>query len=228
MANILITGAGKGVGYALTKYFLDNKSTKVFAVSRNIEALNSLGTTYPTLFPIAFDLSSDPYSKLKEIISNKANEINIIVNNAGVLINKKIETFEERDFDRLFNTNVKAVFMLMKILFPLLKKGSHVVNIGSMGGVQGTVKFPGLSLYSASKGALAILTEALAEEWKDKGIHVNYLGLGAVQTKMLSEAFPDFQTDMTAEKIANFIGYFSYEGMKYFNGKIIPVSSDSP
>lgn len=109
-----------------------------------------------------------------------------------------------------------------------MREGGHIVNISSMGGFQGSVKFPGLSAYSASKGALAILTECLAEELKDKNIKVNCLALGSSQTEMFEAAFPGMQAGTLAFEMGRYVADFALNGSKYFNGKIIPVSNTTP
>jgi NAD(P)-dependent dehydrogenase (short-subunit alcohol dehydrogenase family) len=97
-----------------------------------------------------------------------------------------------------------------------------------MGGVQGTVKFPGLSAYSSSKAALAGLTECLAIEFQDKDIAVNCLALGAVQTEMLQEAFPGFKAPVSPDKMAEFIGNFVLTAHHFMNGKVLPISLSTP
>lgn len=97
-----------------------------------------------------------------------------------------------------------------------------------MGGHESTSKFSGLSAYSASKAALANLTECLAEEWKTEGISVNCLMLGAVNTEMLGEAFPGYQAPLNAVEMADFICDFSLKGNTFFNGKLLPVSLSTP
>ena len=124
--------------------------------------------------------------------------------------------------------NVFGVAELIRQLISRFKTKSHVVNISSIGGIGGSSKFPGLSAYSSSKGALNILTEMLAEEFKDKGISFNTLALGAVQTEMLEEAFPGYEANISSSEMANFIYKFSLEGNNFFNGKIIPVSNTNP
>ena len=151
-----------------------------------------------------------------------------MINNAGKLINKPFETLTEYEFDTLMDVNVKSAFKMIKVCLPMMHKGAHIVNIGSMGGVQGSSKFHGLSLYSASKGALAILTECLAEELKNKNISVNCLALGAVQTEMFHSAFPKEQASNSPEQMAAFITDFALKGNKFFNGKILPVSVSTP
>jgi NAD(P)-dependent dehydrogenase (short-subunit alcohol dehydrogenase family) len=97
-----------------------------------------------------------------------------------------------------------------------------------MGGYQGSMKFPGLALYSASKGALAVMSECLAEEFKETGIKVNCLALGAAQTEMLKEAFPNYQPPLSAEEMASFVCDFALRGQSFFNGKILPVALTDP
>ena len=110
---------------------------------------------------------------------------------------------------------------------PFFNNNSHIVNISSIGGINGSSKFPGLSSYSSSKGALNILTEVLAVEF-DKGPFVNSLSLGAVQTPMLELAFPDYKAPTTPEEMAIFIYNFSTASPIMFNGKVIPVSTSNP
>ena len=97
-----------------------------------------------------------------------------------------------------------------------------------MGGVQGSVKYSGMAYYSASKAALATLTECLAEEYKERGIFFNCLAFGAVQTEMLTEAFPGYKAPITATEAAHFVVDFALTGHRYFNGKILPVSVTTP
>jgi len=223
--NIVITGAGKGIGFELAKVFIENNH-KTIAISRNITELEKINNEF--LIPLSFDLISDDYHKLLSFISNKLNSVDILINNAGLLVNKSFQDLSDNDFDNIFNTNVKAIFKISQLLLPIFNKNSHIVNISSMGGVQGSSKFPGLSLYSASKGAVSILTECLAEELKEKKISVNALALGAVQTEMLSEAFPGYRAPLSTSEMADYIFDFSLKGHKYYNGKILPVSLSSP
>lgn len=222
--NILITGAGKGIGLELAKFM--SREHNVIAVSRNIEKLDKLDSN---ISPIAFDVTKDSFSEtLIPFLRKQIKNIDILINNAGVLINKPIKDFSPDDFGNTFKTNVKAPFFLIQSILPYFNKPAHIVNISSMGGFQGSVKFPGLSLYSASKGALAILSECLAEELKDEGISVNCLCLGAVQTEMFNAAFPGYNAPVKPESMAEFIANFSLNAHKFINGKIIPVSVTTP
>jgi NAD(P)-dependent dehydrogenase (short-subunit alcohol dehydrogenase family) len=151
-----------------------------------------------------------------------------LINNAGALLHKPFQEITDEDFDAVFGMNVKSPFRLIRDLLPLFNEPAHIINISSMGGVQGSIKFPGLSLYSASKGALAILTECLALEFKDQQIYINALAIGAVQTEMLAEAFPGYKAPLQPGQMAAFIKEFALTGHRYFNGKVLPVSLSTP
>lgn len=232
--NILITGASRGIGFETAKAFCCEKGNRVFAVSRNVEGLNRLKAacvfpdTDSILVPVVFDLLSGALDKLVETIKIHVSEIDVLVNNAGVLVNRPFAKLSETDFDQLFNVNVKSAFLLTQSIVPLMPSGAHIVNVGSMGGVQGSSKFSGLSLYSASKGALAILSECLAEELKPQKISVNCLAMGSVQTEMLRAAFPGYEAGVSAEEMGRYIKDFAIHGNTYYNGKVLPVSVTTP
>ena len=132
--------------------------------------------------------------------------------------------------EKMVRVNFLGSVKFIQVLLPKLggKKVSHVINIGSMGGFQGSSKFPGLSVYSASKAALASITECLATEFYDRNIRFNCLALGAVQTEMLTEAFPGYKAPVSPESMAEYIVEFGLNGHKFFNGKVLPVSLIDP
>ncbi len=178
--------------------------------------------------PFAYDLSQDSLEPLIERIIHFLGSVDVLINNAGDLVNKPFSETGVEDFNRVMNINLKAPFFLIQRMLPWLNPGSHVVNISSMGGVQGSVKFPGLSLYSTSKGALAVLTECLAAELTAESISVNCLAFGSVQTAMLERAFPDYKAPVTAEEMGRYVAGFAMEGHKFYNGKILPLSLSTP
>ncbi|MFO8129373.1 MAG: SDR family oxidoreductase [Bacteroidales bacterium] len=232
--NIIVTGASRGIGLEIVKA-LAATNHSIFAVSRNIKALMYLEGVCRKIheqckvYTVPFDLESGDYNReLLPNIIGKEERIDVLINNAGAMINKPFIEVSDQEFDRVFSVNVKAPFKMIRALFPHFRKNAHIVNIGSMGGFPGSIKFPGLSVYSASKGALATLTEALAEEFKDKGIRVNCLALGAARTEMLAEAFPDYNAPLSAGEMAVFISDFALTGHKYFNGKVLPVAVSTP
>lgn len=233
--NIIITGASRGIGYELAKKFMVDGTHQIVAIARNslkLEQLSSVCAQMKSdarLFCLPFDLQEQDYqSQLIPFIKKHLGTVDILINNAGLLINKPILEMDDDDFDQVFGVNVKSVFKLVRDLIPYFNPSAHIVNISSMGGVQGSVKFPGLAVYSASKGAVSILTECLAEELKEEGIKVNALAIGSVQTEMLSQAFPDYEAPLKAEEMAILIARFALSGHHFFNGKILPVSTTTP
>lgn len=236
--NIIVTGASQGIGYELVKDFCRQlKSGKIIAISRNAQNLEELKkectaiNTSVAVVPVVADISSVKLSQTySALFQSEMPHVDILVNNAGLLIKKNFSDLSEEDIYRVYNVNVFSVFRLVKILKSQMggKKQTHIVNISSMGGFQGSAKFAGLSAYSSSKGAAAVLTECLAEEFKNDNIKVNCLALGAAQTKMLEEAFPGYKAPLTAEQMATFISNFALTGSNFFNGKILPVSLSTP
>lgn len=233
--NIIVTGASQGIGKALVIKLSENNNNQIIAISRNVEKLDELkklcllANPESKVFPLPFDLSNKSYSfHLLPEIYKHFTAVDVLVNNAGMLVKKEFSELTDDDFDAVFDVNVKSVFRLSRALLANFNKPSHIVNISSMGGMQGSAKFPGLTLYSAAKGAVAVLTEAMAEELKEKGISVNCLAYGAVQTEMLAEAFPGYKAPLQPQDMAEFAAWFVTNGHRYFNGKILPVSLSTP
>jgi NAD(P)-dependent dehydrogenase (short-subunit alcohol dehydrogenase family) len=233
--NIIITGASRGIGFELVKALAKHKQNHVVAISRNGKALAELVTEckrqYPDakVTPYEFDLNQfEFYPFIVQRLETYIHKCDILINNAGKLVNKPFSAFGPDEFDDTFNVNVKGPFFFTQALLPMFNKGAHVVNIGSIGGMQGSRKFPGLAAYSASKGALAVLTEILAEELADREIRVNCLALGSVQTEMFASAFPGMRASLNSSQMAQFIADFAVTGHKYFNGKVLPVSISVP
>ena len=231
--NYLITGAGKGIGYETAKNLSKRQGMRILAISRNVEKLHELARKNNPLvseiIPLSFDVvNSSIQNHLIPLLKELNFKIDGLLNNAGTLLNKPLEQCTDGDFDAVFKTNVEAPFRLIRDLLPFMNEGSHIVNAGSMGGFQGSAKFPGLALYSASKGALAIFSECLAEELKDRKISVNCLAFGAVQTEMLAAAFPGYQAPLSVSAMAEFVTDFIVKGHIFFNGKVLPVSVSTP
>lgn len=230
MKTILITGASQGIGHSLVQE-LASRHHHIIAVSRNSRKLAEMQAELQkkgqSLDCIAGDLSTD-YTDVLNRIRELGASLDILINNAGTLVNKPFSAITDDEASNIVHTNLMVPFKLIRDLHIYMNAGGHIINIGSMGGFQGSAKFPGLSIYSASKGALAILTECLAEELKEKNIAVNCLALGAVQTEMLENAFPGYTAPVTSESISEWISDFSLEGNRWFNGKVLPVSLNTP
>ena len=227
MKNIVITGTSRGIGFELVAIFSE-MGHNVLALSRNKKPvadreLNNVHT-------FSFDITEeDSHMRAQSYIKENWNSrVDVLINNAGTLLNKPFGESTSEDFRKVYEVNVFGVASFTRKLLDFMDDQSHVLNISSMGGVQGSVKFPGLSVYSSSKGALLTLTELLAEEYKENGPSFNALALGAVQTEMLEEAFPGYKAPVTAEEMAEYIADFSLNGHKFYNGKIMQVSNSTP
>ena len=225
MKNIIITGTSRGMGYELALQFA-NAGHNVLAISRNTpQAL----IENPNITCLSVDLSHEKeLQKVTDFLSQTWKNVDIIIHNAGSLLLKSFGEITSAEFENIYKVNVFGVANLTRICIPFLQKGSHVVTISSMGGIQGSVKFAGLSAYSSSKGAVITLSELLAEEYREQGIAFNVLALGAVQTEMLQEAFPGYEAPISAAAMADYIFDFALTGNKYFNGKVLQVSSTTP
>jgi NAD(P)-dependent dehydrogenase (short-subunit alcohol dehydrogenase family) len=226
--TVIITGASRGIGFELTKLFL-TANYQVIALTRHTETLEGLSNS--NLQIIATDLSSKiSIDKTVFAIKEKHQTIDFVINNAGTLVNKPFEDILYSDLEKTYQVNVFAPFYLSQQLLSILgkKTKAHIVNISSIGGFQGSVKFSGLSSYSSSKAAVVGLTECMAEEFKEKNITVNCLALGAVQTEMLAEAFPGYEAPIKPLQMAEYIFDFTTKGHDYYNGKILPVSLSTP
>jgi short-subunit dehydrogenase len=234
---IIITGASTGIGEALSRS-LSRKRHSVVLVSRNRGRLEKITdainreTGEQLAHALPFDLTDLPQLE-KEFLSKLegiTGRIDALVNNAGQLIRKPFDQVSRAEALMLFDANFFAPARLIAACLPLMKDSElrHVVNITSMAGFQGASKFPGLSYYSASKAALGSLTECLAEEYKGRGIRMNALAIGSVQTEMFSTAFPGVEAPLGPDQMAGFMTWFVLEGASYFNGKVLPVSLSTP
>ena len=222
--TIVVTGASKGIGFELVR-FLVSQGHVVYALSRDIKAL----VASEKLHPISLDLTDEEsIIKFAEQLNSNQISIDALINNAGSLINQSFSTTTKNDFEAIYRVNVFGLASITRLLLPLISSKGHVVNISSMGGIGGSAKFSGLSAYSSSKGAVNILTELLAEEYKETGPFFNGLALGAVQTEMLAKAFPGFRAPLSAGEIAPYIAQFALTGHQFYNGKILPISSSTP
>lgn len=232
--NIIITGASSGIGFETALEFSLQKENKIVAIARSADKLRKLleiarGINPDcTLLPVEFNIVNDDYAALIPFLKEHLGHIDILINNAGSLINKPFIETTEVDLGEMLQSNVISHFRMIQNTLPLLQSGSHIVNIGSMGGFQGSVKFPGLSAYSASKAALHTLTECLAFELAETGIKINCLALGSAQTEMLETAFPGYQSPVMAFEMGKYVADFAKTGNKFFNGKIIPVAVSTP
>ncbi|MFC7773781.1 SDR family NAD(P)-dependent oxidoreductase [Flavobacterium sp. GCM10027622] len=223
--NIIITGTSRGIGYELALLFA-NAGHQVLAISRKTpQAL--IENSNITCLSIDLSIEED-LKKVENFIEHTWKKVDVLIHNAGSLLLKPFDQISGEEFENIYKVNVFGVANLTRVCIPYLQKGSHVVTISSMGGIQGSMKFAGLAAYSSSKGAVITLSELLAEEYKERGIAFNVLALGAVQTEMLQEAFPGYEAPISAAGMADYIFNFALTGNQYFNGKVLQVSSTTP
>ena len=224
--NIIVTGTSRGIGYQMVPILAD-AGHNVLALSRNDVPISGLDISNCHCFPCDITDSND-IEKVSEFIKEKWQHVDILINNSGYIVNKPFQKLSQADFKDAYEVNVFGLAAITQAVLPFMKTTGHVVNISSMGGIQGSMKFPGLAAYSSSKGAVLTLTEVLAEEYKENGPSFNALALGAVQTEMLEEAFPGYKAPLSAKEMAEYIVDFSLTGNKYYNGKILQVSNSTP
>lgn len=226
--NIVITGCSKGIGAELVKLLSENHN--VYGLSRDLVSLEKLQFSLSNPSNFHF-IQSDITHLNKEVVNSWINvdSIDVLINNAGLLVNKPFNDISYQDYKEVMDVNFWGAYYLSQLLLDKLSisKG-QIINISSMGGVNFSSKFPGLSLYSSSKGALTILSECLAEELKPYGIRVNALALGAVQTEMLNKAFPGYKANISPEEMAQYIINFVNSGGNIMNGQVIKVTNSNP
>lgn len=233
--RILITGASRGIGLETALELARTRQHRILVLGRSPDALAELTGRVETeigaghFFQLVHDLNAGDQSPLESALE-KLGGLDVLINNAGLLINKPFVSLTHEDWQRSFDTNLFAVVRLIQLCLTYFPHNtfSHIVNIGSMGGFQGSAKFSGLAAYSASKAALANLTECLAEEFSERKIAVNCLSLGAVQTEMLEAAFPGYEAPVSSNSMGRFVAWFATHGQQYFNGKVVPVSVSTP
>lgn len=226
MKNIIVTGTSRGIGLELVKYF-SGEGYRILALSRNEQPVEQLDLKNVECF--SFDINKEEdLEKAAAYVKENWRQVDILIHNAGAIVNKPFEKISSEEFERVYRINVFGVAALTQKMLPYMNTDSHVVTVSSMGGVQGSMKFPGLAAYSSSKGAVITLTEVLAEEYKETGPSFNVLALGAVQTEMLDEAFPGYKAPLQPKEMAEYIGNFALTGHKFYNGKMLQVSSSTP
>lgn len=225
--TVVIVGASRGIGLETARLFAQKKHTQVICFSRSFSENHPL-RDYKNVALYSLDLArTDIHEQLAPVITT-LKKVDILINNAGHIVVKPFTELTHAEIITAYQVNVIGVMQTIQAFLPKLHSGSHIVNISSMGGFQGSAKFAGLSAYSTSKAAVVSLTELLAEELKETGIKINCLCLGAVQTEMLETAFPGYQAPVSASEMAAFIRNFAETAAAFMHGRVIPVSLSTP
>jgi short-subunit dehydrogenase len=228
--NIIVNGGTRGIGKEVVTFLAQDIHNQIIVTGRSEKSLTDLSERFKNVRKYTLDMAvfESHGKKFIDFVSSVFTNIDILINIAGTLIIKDFLETSLTEGKLIMETNFFGPAALIKALKPLMAINSHIVNISSMGGFQGSVKYRGLSYYSASKAALACLTECLAYEFSENRINVNCLALGAVQTEMLNEAFPGYKAPVDPKDMAEFISGFALKGHKFFNGKILPVAVGNP
>jgi 3-oxoacyl-[acyl-carrier protein] reductase len=226
LKSIVITGASQGIGFELAQLLAEQH--KVIVITRSKKSNAAL--LKKGVLVLNADIVSIKQTDIDAFLKlNNISKIDILINNAGLLVNKPFQKITYKDYQKVFDVNFYGAFNMSQLLYKYMLKSKlpHIVNISSVGGVNNTSKFPGLSIYSSSKGALTTLSECLAEELKGK-ISVNTLALGAVDTEMLQQAFPGYKAPLSSYEVAKYVADFALFGNNFMNGQIIKVALSNP
>lgn len=208
--------------------FLAETEVEVLAVTRHPDALGATMEDWGNRVRVlAADICSDEGRKAVAREVGQMPPLQVIIHNAGALVYRPFAQTTESDLTHIYKVNVFAPYLLTQALLPHMKS-THVINISSVGGVEGSLKFAGLSAYSSSKAALNCLTEMWSEEFKETDIVFNCLALGSVETDMFKEAFPGVPAASSPQNMARFIVSFAFDAPQVMRGKIISLSLGNP
>jgi short-subunit dehydrogenase len=229
--NIIVTGGSGGIGKQIALHLAGDTGNNLLITGRNrvaMEKISDSAANKNIRYLISDFGKGFAAATFRRDVESIFDSVDILINNAGNLHNRSFLDTSVEEAREMMEVNFFTPMSIIKAIFPLISEGAHIVNIASMGGFQGSVKFPGLSWYSASKAALACISECLAVEFRESKICVNCLALGSVRTEMLESAFPGYKAPVSAEEMGKMIGDFALNGSGYFNGRIIPVALTTP
>ncbi len=218
MKTILVSGSSSGIGYAICEE-AKKQGHNVIGISRNINS----EVTVLDIKSYSVDVTNQ--NQINDLVSNLTLEnitIDILINNAGLLIKDRFRNTTDDMFKKVYEVNLFGLANLTRALLPIINRDGQVINITSVGGLNKSKKFPGLSAYASSKGALITLTEVLAEEYRSRP-RFNCLALGSVKTKMLAEAFPGYEAKIMPNEMAKQILDFAFDENNTSNGEIITL-----
>jgi len=192
--NVLITGASRGIGLAISKYFAE-KEYKVFVTARNAVALEELSKTKNIVGFYPCDLTKNgEIEKLYGNASKTLGSVDILINNAGAYVCAEIEKTTDENISDLLKLNVEAPYKLSRICIPDMKKNQfgRIINIGSVSGIVGEGY---ATLYSMTKSSFVGFSKALALETATFNITVNTIHPGWVDTDLIDVENKTFEDD---------------------------------
>jgi 3-oxoacyl-[acyl-carrier protein] reductase len=232
---VIVTGAAKGIGRGIaTALALQGWRVALFdldevGLKETREMLHGLGAT---TFELPVDVTEPvAVAEAVEAVAERFGRIDALVNNAGVVRDKRITAMSEADWDTVIGVNLKSQFLCCRAVLPhMIAAGSgRIVNISSRAWLGGV----GQSNYAAAKGGVVSLTRSLALEWASKGITVNAVAPGIVETPLFHTFEPDLQERLrksvparrigTPDDIANAVRFFLDPRSAYVTGQTLYV-----
>ncbi|HVE73266.1 MAG TPA: SDR family oxidoreductase [Thermoanaerobaculia bacterium] len=221
----IVTGASSGIGRR-TAELLAARGARVAVMARSADKLRALAGE--SILAVQGDVSDlADVERLFSMTESRFGKCDLLVNNAGMIDPAPLIDTTQEQWQRMFAVNVDAVFLTCRRALPsMLERGrGAIVNVASISGVPGPEKFPGWVSYCASKGAVISLTEALAVEVKSRGVRVNCVSPGAVDTPMWAEASGGAPASMSAEEVAEAILFLASDRSRPMNGQNLNVFS---
>jgi NAD(P)-dependent dehydrogenase (short-subunit alcohol dehydrogenase family) len=193
----LITGGSRGLGKSMALHLADSSNDIIITYNANKESAGEVVKDIESKGRKAFALQYDSsdfsaldnfIQQFKDVLQNKFNvsSFDFLINNAGIGATIPFEKVTETDFDKFMNIHFKSVYFLCQKLLPLINNNGRIINIST-----GTTRFgvPGYSVYASMKGAIEVFTRYLAKEAGSKGITVNVVAPGAIETDFNNAAF---------------------------------------
>jgi 3-oxoacyl-[acyl-carrier protein] reductase len=231
----LVTGGSRGIGAAIAKRLGEEGAHVAISYSASPDAAQTVVAAIREHGRKAEAIkadSADPseVAGLVKSVVQRFGRLDILVNNAGVFVGKPVEQVTDEDYDRAFNINVKSVFAAVREAAPHLKEGGRIITIGSVNGQRAPL--PGIAIYSATKFAVQGLTRGWSREFAPRGITVNVIQPGPVDTDM-NPASGDFATIMLpmvpmnrygrTDEIASLAAFLASPEASYITGAAINI-----
>ena len=224
----IVTGASSGIGQR-TAELLAERGARVAVFARSEKKLAAIAAPFrDRMIVVSGDAAQiSDIERLFQETEKRLGRCDILINNAGMIDPARVVDTTPEQWDRMFAVNVRSTFMACRRALPsMIERGQGViVNVASISGVLGPEKFPGFASYNASKAAVIAFTEALAVEVKDRGVRVNCISPGSVDTAMWAEASGGASAEMTAGEVAEAILFLASERSRPMNGQNLDVYS---